>query len=92
MKYRLPSNLNISILGINSNDLIRNLKKTVISTGSACTSSNVEASYVLSGMGLEDKIVNSSIRIGIGRFNTKKQVNEAILDITSTVNKLKKNV
>ena len=86
---RLPANLNISIPGINSDKLIKNLKNTVISTGSACTSNNIEASYVLSGMGLSKEVVNSSIRIGIGRYTTKKDINNAIKDITDTVKKLR---
>ena len=88
---RLPANLNISIPGINSEILIKNLKNTVISSGSACTSSSVEASYVLSGMGLPKKTIDSSIRIGIGRFNTKSDINYAIKDITETVEKLRSN-
>ena len=86
---RLPANLNISIPGINSENLIKNLKNTVISSGSACTSNNIEASYVLSGMGLSKEVVNSSIRIGIGRYTTKKDINNAIKDITDTVKKLR---
>ena len=86
---RLPANLNISIPGINSEKLIKNLKKTVVSSGSACTSNNIEPSYVLSGMGLSEEVINSSIRIGIGRYNTKKDINDAIKDITDTVNKLR---
>ena len=86
---RLPANLNISIPGINSEKLIKNLKKTVVSSGSACTSNNIEPSYVLSGMGLSKEVINSSIRIGIGRYNTKKDINDAIKDITDTVNKLR---
>ena len=89
MSKRLPANLNISIPGINSENLIKNLKNTVISSGSACTSSSIEASYVLTGMGLSREVVNSSIRIGIGRYTTKKEINNAIKDITNTVERLR---
>ena len=61
----------------------------MISSGSACTSNNVEPSYVLSGMGLPKEVVNSSIRIGIGRYTTKKDIVNAIKDITDTVKKLR---
>ena len=88
---RLPANLNISIPGINSEKLIKNLKNTVISSGSACTSNNIEASYVLSGMGLSKEIVNSSIRIGIGRFTTKKDIDIAIKEIIRAVKKSRLN-
>ncbi|MAH89315.1 MAG: IscS subfamily cysteine desulfurase [Pelagibacterales bacterium] len=90
-KNRLPANLNISIPGINSELLIKSLKNTVISSGSACTSSSVESSYVLSAMGLPKKKIDSSIRIGIGRFTTKSDINHAIKDITQTVGKLRVN-
>ena len=86
---RLPANLNISIPGIKSDKLINNLRKTVISSGSACTSNSIEASYVLSGMGLSKDIVNSSIRIGIGRFNTQKDIDYAVKEITETVKKIR---
>ena len=79
----------ISIPGINSEKLIKNLKNTVISSGSACTSNSIEASYVLSGMGLSEEIVNSSIRIGIGRYTTKKDINNAIKDNADTVKKMR---
>ena len=85
----MPANLNISIPGVNSEKLIKNLKNTVISSGSACTSNSIEASYVLSGMGLSKEVVNSSIRIGIGRYTTKKDVNNAIKDITDTIKRIR---
>ncbi len=90
LKKRLPSNINIYIPDIISSEkLIKKLKYTVISSGSACTSSDVEASYVLTGMGLNDEIVKCSVRIGIGRFNTKKEINKALKDILEAVNKIK---
>ena len=89
-KKRLSSNINIYIPGIKSSEaLIKNLKYTVVSSGSACTSNDIESSYVLSGMGLDKKIVNSSIRIGLGRFTTKKEINEALLDILASIEKIR---
>ena len=89
MKNRLSSNLNFSLSGINSIDLINNLDYTVISAGSACTSAEIESSYVLSGMGLKKSMVESSIRIGISKFNTRKDIDKAIDDIYKTVMRLK---
>ena len=89
MKNRLSSNLNFSLGGINSIDLINNLDYTVISAGSACTSAEIESSYVLSGMGLKKSMVESSIRIGISKFNTRKDIDKAIDDIYKTVMRLK---
>ena len=90
MKNRLPANINFSIPKIKSKTIIKNLKHTVISSGSACTSSSIEPSYVLSGMGLEKNIVESSLRVGIGRFNSKRDINKAVQDIYQTVNFLRK--
>ena len=83
-RSRLPSNLNISILGVDSEILISKLKNAVISSGSACSSKDLELSPVLSGMGLKEDIIRSAIRIGIGRFNTKKDIMLAVEEIVKT--------
>ncbi len=88
MKNRLPANINFSIPNINAQDLIKNLRYTVLSSGSACTSNEIEPSYVLSAMGLEKTIVESSLRVGIGRYNTKNDIDLAVKDICNTVNSL----
>ncbi len=89
LKSRLPANLNISIKGVNSQTLISNLKYTVISSGSACSSRDLEPSYVLEGMGLEDSIIKSAVRIGVGRFTTKNDINIAIREIINIVRKIR---
>ena len=83
-RSRLPSNLNISILGVDSEILISKLKNAVISSGSACSSKDLELSPVLSGMGLKEDIIRSAMRIGIGRFNTKKDIMLAVEEIVKT--------
>ena len=85
MKNRLPANINFSIPKIKAKEIIQSLKHTIISSGSACTSSSVDPSYVLSGMGLEKDIVESSLRVGIGRFSTKTDIDKAVQDIYQTV-------
>ena len=90
MKNRLPANINFSIPKIKSNKIIKSLKHTIISSGSACTSSSIEPSYVLSGMGLEKNVVESSLRVGIGRFNSKDDIDKAVKDIYQTVKSLRK--
>ena len=90
-RSRLPSNLNISILGVDSEILISKLKNAVISSGSACSSKDLELSPVLSGMGLKEDIIRSAIRIGIGRFNTEKDVILAVEEIVKAA-KLVRNV
>mgnify|MGYP001194701217 CR=1 FL=1 len=90
MKNRLPANINFSIPKIKAKEIIQSLKHTIISSGSACTSSSVDPSYVLSGMGLEKDIVESSLRVGIGRFSIKADIDKAVQDIYQTVKLLRK--
>jgi len=90
-RSRLPSNLNISILGVDSEILISKLKNAVISSGSACSSKDLELSPVLLGMGLKEDIIRSAMRIGIGRFNTEKDVILAVEEIVKAA-KIVRNV
>ena len=90
LENRLPANINFFIKGIKSVDLISKLKQIVISAGSACTSQSVEPSYVLKGMGLEKEIVEASFRIGIGRFNTKREIDIAVEEIVKLTKKMRK--
>ena len=91
LKARLPANINISIIGVDSELLISKLKNTVVSSGSACSSKDIESSSVLSGMGLSDDIVNSALRIGIGRFNSKKDILLAVEEIIKVAQKIRIN-
>lgn len=71
---RLANNLNIFIPGIESKALIVQLKDIAISTGSACTTNSVEPSHVLLSLGFGEDRAHSSIRIGVGRFNTLQEI------------------
>jgi cysteine desulfurase len=71
LKKRSPVNLNIAFLEVEANQLINFLPETAISTGSACTSGNIEKSHVLTALKIENSIIDSSIRISFGE-NTKK--------------------
>lgn len=72
---RLPNNLSIAFLGVDSEALMLSLRKDVaISSGSACTASELLPSHVLRGIGLADEWVSSTIRIGLSRFNTLDEV------------------
>ena len=88
MKNRLPGNLNLSFPNIYSEPLIPNLKKIAISSGSACTSSSPEPSHVLRAIGLSNKLIKNTIRIGIGRFNTEEDINEAGEHIVEVVKRI----
>ncbi|PPR26916.1 MAG: Cysteine desulfurase IscS [Alphaproteobacteria bacterium MarineAlpha9_Bin4] len=91
-KSRLPANLNISINGVDAETLISKLRNTVISAGSACSSNDLEPSPVLSGMGLKDNIIRSALRIGFGRYTSKKDTTMAAKEIIKVANELRKNV
>jgi len=83
---RLPHNLNINFPGIESKAVINSISKEIaISAGSACTTQIVEPSHVLLALGFDEDRAHSSIRIGIGRFNTKKEIQYSLDKIKSTV-------
>ncbi len=71
---RLPGNLNISFSFVEGEGLMMAIKDVAVSSGSACTSASLEPSYVLRAMGLDEELAHSSIRFGLGRFNTQEEV------------------
>jgi len=73
-EHRVPGILNISFAYVEGESLLMGLKEVAISSGSACTSASLEPSYVLKAMGLNDELAHSSLRISIGRFTTREEV------------------
>jgi cysteine desulfurase len=71
---RLPGNANISFAYVEGEGLMMGIKDVAVSSGSACTSASLEPSYVLRALGVGDELAHSSIRFGIGRFNTQEEV------------------
>jgi cysteine desulfurase len=71
---RLPGNLNFSVAFVEGEALMMAVKDVAISSGSACTSASLEPSYVLRSMGLDEDLAHSSLRFGLGRFNTEEEV------------------
>tara|TARA_Y100001934_G_C12378043_1_gene790425 strand:+ start:2690 stop:3859 length:1170 start_codon:yes stop_codon:yes gene_type:complete len=77
-EHRLAGNLNIHLPRVNSEALMIALREDLaISSGSACTTAAVEPSHVLKALGLSDEAVYSSVRFGMGRFNTEAEVKYA---------------
>ena len=69
--------------------LLINVKDVAVSSGSACTSANPEPSYVLKALGVGDELAHSSIRFGVGRFNTEAEVDYVIGHVVQEVNRLR---
>jgi len=74
LEHRLPGNLNISFNFVEGEGLMMAIKDVAVSSGSACTSASLEPSYVLRALGVGDELAHSSIRFGLGRFNTQEEV------------------
>ena len=80
---RLPANLSVTFQGIEGKAIINSVsKKVALSAGSACTTNTVEPSHVLLALGLGEEGTHSSIRVGMGRFNTEDEIHLAIDEIT----------
>lgn len=92
LKERLPGNINISFLGIDSTALLLELDKKGIccSSGSACNSSETKPSHVLTAIGLDEKAAKSSLRFTFGDFNTKTEVDYLLQNLISCVKELRK--
>ena len=86
---RLPNNLNISFAYVEGEALMMGLREIAVSSGSACTSASLEPSYVLRALGVGEELAHTSIRFGLGRFNTEEEIDYAIDRITSVVNRLR---
>jgi cysteine desulfurase len=86
---RLPGNLNVSFNFVEGEAMLMAIKDVAVSSGSACTSASLEPSYVLHAMGIGDDLAHSSIRFGIGRFNTEEEIDYVADLVVGKVNKLR---
>ncbi len=89
MEHRLPQNLNMSFLYVEGESLLMGINDVAVSSGSACTSATLEPSYVLKALGLGDDLAHSSIRFGIGRFNTEEEIDYVANKLVDVVRKLR---
>ena len=89
VEHRLPGNLNISFAYVEGESLLMGINDIAVSSGSACTSATLEPSYVLKALGAGDDLAHSSIRFGIGRFNTQAEVDYVAARVIDTVKRLR---
>ena len=89
LEHRLPGNLNVSFAYVEGEALMMAIKDVAVSSGSACTSASLEPSYVLRALGVEEDMAHSSIRFGLGRFNTEAQVDLVARLVVDKVKKLR---
>jgi cysteine desulfurase len=88
-EHRLPHNLNISFNYVEGESLLMGINDIAVSSGSACTSATLEPSYVLKALGAGDDLAHSSIRFGLGRFNTVEEVDYVAAKVIDVVQKLR---
>jgi cysteine desulfurase len=86
---RLPNNLNISFAYVEGESLLMGLDDVAVSSGSACTSATLEPSYVLKALGVGEDLAHTSIRFGLGRFNTEEEVDYVAEKVISNVKRLR---
>jgi cysteine desulfurase len=87
---RLEGNLNVSFAYVDGEALLMHMQQLAVSSGSACTSANPEPSHVLRALGSSDEATRSSLRFGLGRFNTTDEIDFAIETVVQAVRRLRK--
>ncbi len=86
---RLPGNLNVSFAYVEGESLLMGISDIAVSSGSACTSATLEPSYVIRALGIDEELAHSSIRFGLGRFNTDEEVDFVTERVSKEVKRLR---
>ncbi len=89
LQQRIPGNLNVSFNFVEGESLMMALKDMAVSSGSACTSTSLEPSYVLRALGRSDELAHSSIRFTLGRFTTEEEAGYVIRQVREQVERLR---
>lgn len=85
----VPAIISLRFDGVESESLMMALGDVAVSPGSACTSASVEPSHVLMAMGLGEDAAHSSLRVSVGRFTAKAEVDYAARRIAESVRELR---
>lgn len=86
---RLPGNLNLSFAFVEGESLMMGMRGIAVSSGSACTSASLEPSYVLRALGIGEDLAHTSLRFGIGRFNTEAEIDQTARVVVEQVKRLR---
>jgi cysteine desulfurase len=89
LEHRLAGNLNVSFAYVEGESLLMGINDIAVSSGSACTSASLEPSYVLKALGVGEELAHSSIRFGLGRFNTEEEVDYTVSRVNEAVSRLR---
>jgi len=89
MEHHLPNNLNMSFAFVEGESLLMGINDIAVSSGSACTSATLEPSYVLKALGVGEDLAHTSIRFGLGRFNTEEEVDYVVNRMYEVVSRLR---
>ena len=90
LPLRLPGNLNLSFGNVDGEALLLAMGNLAVSSGAACTSTDTGPSHVLLALGLSEGDARSSLRFGLGRFNTADDVAWATERVVNAVRELRK--
>src|SRR5206468_8604524 len=89
LQRRLPGNLNMSFAYVEGESLLMGINDVAVSSGSACTLASLEPSYVLKALGVGEDLAHTSIRFGIGRFNTQEECDYTVRHVVESVKHLR---
>lgn len=88
-EQRVAGVINVGFDGVDGEVLLMSLSEVAVSSGSACTSASLEPSYVLRAIGLSNELAHSSLRLSVGRFTTKEEIDFAAQTIKNAITALR---